>query len=269
VKAYLKLCQTNAHRALAEVPESVRVQAEIRGYLDYVELFADQVRRRILDGETIPHEEKVFSVHEPHARWINKGKAGVLAELGLPVCFLEDQHQFILHHAVLHEGVDSDMIVRFMEAEKALYPTIVSCSMDKGYHSQRNRTELDRLLDLNVLPKKGRWSKADRERETAPAFVAARRLHPGVESAIKNLNHRGLDQFWTHSEKGFVRTVALGVVVANVHRLGQIVKKQEQQYERWHRARRPKSGVKNPHPHGCGQNKESRATKQGRGVFFG
>jgi hypothetical protein len=88
VKAYLKLCQKNANRArvlleaLAEVEESSRVQAEIRRYLDYMELFADQVRRRILDGEKIPYEENVFSVHKPHTRWINKGKAGVVAELG-------------------------------------------------------------------------------------------------------------------------------------------------------------------------------------------
>ena len=39
-------------------------------------------------------------------------------------------------------------------------------------------------------------------------------------------------------EEGFVRTVALGVVAANVHRLGQIVKKQRRQYDRWHKARR-------------------------------
>ncbi len=36
----------------------------------------DQIRRRVLEGETIPHEEKLFSLFEPHTRWIMKGKAG-------------------------------------------------------------------------------------------------------------------------------------------------------------------------------------------------
>ena len=54
-------------------------------YLHYVELVVDQIRRRILGGEKIPHAEKVFSIHKPHTRWISKGKAGVLPELGLPV----------------------------------------------------------------------------------------------------------------------------------------------------------------------------------------
>ena len=64
-----------------------------------MDLLADQVRRRILEGE--PHAEKVFSIHKPHTRWISKGKAGVLAELGVPVALVEDEFQFILAHRIL------------------------------------------------------------------------------------------------------------------------------------------------------------------------
>ena len=223
VEAYLELCSKLVARAALSCEELRTLEVsidKIDNYLDHALRQIDQVRRRLIEAEKIPHAEKVFSIHEPHTGWINKGKAGILAELGLPVCFLEDQYQFILHHQVLHEGADSDMIVAFMVNAKGRYPTIISCSLDKGYHSPRNRAELDKLLDLNVLPKKGRWSKADRARETAPAFAAARRKHPGIESAINNLNHRGLDKVRTHGKEGLVRTVALGVVAANVHRLG-------------------------------------------------
>ena len=61
-----------------------------------------QVDRRLLRGETIPQEEKVF--FEEHTRWIQKGKAGVPVELGVPVCIIEDQ--FILDHKILWEGGD-------------------------------------------------------------------------------------------------------------------------------------------------------------------
>ncbi len=54
-------------------------------YLDYVGLFSDQIVRRILRGEKIPHQEKVFSIFKPFTRWIVKGKAGILQELGVPV----------------------------------------------------------------------------------------------------------------------------------------------------------------------------------------
>jgi hypothetical protein len=30
-----------------------------------------------MEGEKIPHEEKVFSIFEGHTEWISKGKAGV------------------------------------------------------------------------------------------------------------------------------------------------------------------------------------------------
>ena len=48
------------------------------------------------------------------------------------------------------------------------------------------------MLDADALPKKGGLSAADRAREADPEFAAARRRHPGVESAINGLEHRGL-----------------------------------------------------------------------------
>ena len=80
----------------------------IENYQGYGLRQLDQVRRRLLDGETIAHEEKVFSIFEPHTRWIVKGKAGVPVELGLPVCILEDQHQFVPSHVhlVQHRRVE-------------------------------------------------------------------------------------------------------------------------------------------------------------------
>jgi len=59
----------------------------------------------VLD-EKIPHEEKVFSIFEPHTEWISKGKAGVPQELGLQVCVLKDQYGFILHHLVMEQQTD-------------------------------------------------------------------------------------------------------------------------------------------------------------------
>ena len=63
----------------------------------------DQIRRRVIEDERIPHEEKVFSVFEEHTEWVSKGKAGVPVELGLRVCVLEDQFGFILHHRVMEQ----------------------------------------------------------------------------------------------------------------------------------------------------------------------
>jgi len=63
-----------------------------------------------------------------------------------------------------------------------------------------------------VLPRKGRLNRGDRVREEDPAFVAARRQHPAVESAIHNLEHRGLDRMRAYGADGFARVVALGLL---------------------------------------------------------
>jgi hypothetical protein len=65
-----------------------------------------QIDRRVLKDEIIPHEEKVFSIFEEHTEWVSKGKTGVPVELGVRVCVLEDQHQFILHHRVMWQETD-------------------------------------------------------------------------------------------------------------------------------------------------------------------
>jgi hypothetical protein len=79
---------------------------EIERYITHAERQIEQVKRRVVTGETIPHDQKVFSIFEEHTEWISKGKAGVPVELGLRVCILEDQYGFILHHRVMQKEVD-------------------------------------------------------------------------------------------------------------------------------------------------------------------
>ncbi len=99
-----------------------------------------------------------------------------------------------------------------IEAAQARCPDLRACSFDRGFHSPANRLRLDQLLEHNVLPRKGRLNRGDRVREEDPAFVAARRQHPAVESAIHNLEHRGLDRMRAYGADGFARVVALGLL---------------------------------------------------------
>ena len=91
---------------------------------------------------------------------------------------------------------------------------------------------LDEVLVDNVLPKKGRLSKAERDREQGETFAAMRRQHPAVEPAINNLEHRGLDRVRSKGREGFARTVALSVVALNVHRLGRVLRQQAREQHR-------------------------------------
>ena len=53
-----------------------------------------------------------------------------------------------------------------------MFPGFCAMSFDRGFHSPANRARLDELLVDNVLPKKGRLSKADRYREQGETFCS-------------------------------------------------------------------------------------------------
>ncbi len=186
------------------------------------------VSRRLLRGEAIPQDEKVFSIFEPNARQLAEGKAGSPAALGVPTAVVEDQYQFIIHHEIMQEGSDVCHAVPVVAAAQERFPDLRACSFDRGFHSPENRREPAAMLDLNALPKKGYLSKAERERQSEPGFAEARRQHPAVESAISCLECRGLDRVRSHGRDGFARTAASAALAANCCRLGRLLRKKRQ-----------------------------------------
>lgn len=206
--------------------------AELDAYIGHAERPIDQIRRRVLEGEKIPHEEKVFSIFQPHTEWISKGKAGVPVELGLRVCGVEDPHRFILHHQVMEKTTDDQIAVPIVAQTQARFPHLSAVSLDKGFHRPDNQIQLKAMLERVVLPKKGRLSEADKGRESEPEFVRLRRQHSAVESAINALEAHGLDKCPDHGIHGFKRYVALAVVARNLQRLGAVLREQAQQQQK-------------------------------------
>jgi transposase, IS5 family len=192
----------------------------IEQYMGHAKRQIDQIRRRVLEGETIAHHEKVFSIFEEHTEWISKGKAGVAQELGLCVCILEDQHGFILHHHVMEKQKDVDIAVMMVIEAKRRFPALSGCSFDKGFYNPGNRDELRGILDDVVMPKKGKLSRADKVVEHSEEFIEARHKHSAVESAINALENHGLDRCRDHGIEGFKRYVALAVLGRNIQILG-------------------------------------------------
>jgi hypothetical protein len=222
--------ETRVHLVLSQFPAALLEEIDL--YLSDAERQIDQIRRRVLCGQTIPHDEKVFSLFERHTEWISKGKAGVPVELGLRVAVVEDQHRFILTHEVMQKATDDQVAVSLVEAALAGFPNISSASFDKGFHSPANQIALAALVPQVVLPKKGKLSQARREHEAAPEFVDLRRQHSAVESAINALEVHGLDRCLDHGIDGFKRYVALAVVARNIQRLGAILRQQEAERHR-------------------------------------
>jgi len=229
---HLNKIQTVLDKLTASSPTELLLKAEIESYLQHAARQINQIERRVIKGETIPHKEKVFSLFDPYTEWISKGKAGVPVELGVKVCILEDQHQFILHHHVMEKQTDDQIAVFMVTEAKKRFPRLNACSFDKGFHSPANQTELAQQLDQVVLPKKGKLSNERKAVEHSEAFIKARYAHSAVESAINALEVHGLNKCPDHGIDGFKRYVALAVVARNIRRIGDILWQRDVKRER-------------------------------------
>jgi hypothetical protein len=199
----------------------------IEEYIRHAERQIDQIRRRAVLDEKIAHEEKVFSIFEPHTEWISKGKAGVSQELGLKVCVLKDQYGFLLHHRVMQQQTDDKVAVAMVQEAKDRFENLVGCSFDKGFYSPDNKSQLAHILDYVILPKKGRLSAKDKQIEHSEEFIESRRKHSAVESSINALENHGLDRCLDHGLHGFERYVALSVLARNIQILGHLLQQKD------------------------------------------
>ena len=223
---YVRQAEAALEKLDAHAPE---VAAQVRRFILHARRQGDQIRARVIRGETIPHGDKVFSLFEEHTEWIVKGKAGVPVELGVRTAFLKDQHGLVLNHRVMFGETDDKITVHFTQETQIYFPNLRTVSFDKGFYTPDNRDRLDCILQQVTLPKKGKWSEADRKRESTAAFVAARKQHPAVESTIHALQVHGLERCRDKGRAGFQRYIAWGITAYNLHRLGAILLAQERQ----------------------------------------
>jgi len=210
----------------ADIVLRLKIQ-KIQEYIAHAERQIDQIRRRVVEGESIPHSEKVFSIFEEHTEWISKGKVGISQELGIKVCIVKDQFGFILHHRVMQNETDDQVAVPIIQETKERFIELGSCSFDKGFHSPENQEKLRELLDRVVLPRKGKLSAINREIENSEEFREARRKHSAVESSINALENHGLDRCLDHGIKGFKRYVGLAVLARNIQIIGHVLQQKE------------------------------------------
>lgn len=219
---------------------------KLSSHLDCVDYQLDLVFRRVLLGETIQQHEKIYSFFEYYTEWISKGKAKAPVEFGLRVAVMDDQFGFILHSQVMHQSIDQQLVtlknideitrkqitdekitITFLEEALADFPNIQSVSFDKGFHSVPNQKTLKDLDVEVILPKKGKHSKKDQQRQSTPEFIEGRKRHAGIESCIHALENHGLDVCRDRGLPAFHRYVGCAVTARNLQVLGRHIQKHE------------------------------------------
>jgi len=186
----------------------------------------DTARRRVLQAETVPHEDKLFSIFEPHTQLYRRGKAGQPVQFGRLVMFYEDGAGFMTHHYVMSRfETDREVVVEQTRiVQVRLEDRIERASFDRGFHSPSNQQELSQLVPHVCLPKPGARQSVEQEAQAGPEYFAGVQSHPGVESTIGSLQSgNGLKRCRDRSEVGFERYVSLAVLGRNLHTLGRVL----------------------------------------------
>ena len=182
----------------------------------------DLVERRLVLKETIPHEEKVFSLFESHTELIKKGKARPAVEFGHRLLLSTEQHGLIIDYKVMEGGSEPGEILPLVQrlTERFGVGSIASLSTDKGFVSEANRQQLEEFIGEVVMPKKGRLNEVEIQRESTRQWKKLKNRHSAIESDINSLEHHGLDHCPDKGLNGYKRYVGLGVLAFNLHRIG-------------------------------------------------
>jgi len=177
------------------------------------------VDRRIIKGETIPHEEKMFSIFETYTEWVKKGKSRPSVELGKKLAITTDQFDLIVDYQIMDHEQDRDIVIALADRLLAVYK-IDSWSFDKGYWKKENKQLLQLEVPKVIIPKLGKRNKQEQEEETSRSFKRLKNKHSAIESNINELESRGLDRCPDRGYHHFKSYIGLGVCAYNLKKIG-------------------------------------------------
>jgi IS5 family transposase len=180
----------------------------------------DQARRRIIDQETVPNEEKIFSIFEPHTELLIRGKAGKPIEFGHMIQIQQVQAKFITDYQVFEtKPVEYTLLDSSIKRHKELFGKHPGqLSADKGYYeSMEQITRLEKIIEVVAINKKGNRTPAETERETDPVFRHAQRFRAGVEGTISFLKRvLGLARCYTKGWEHYAAMIGATVLAHNL-----------------------------------------------------
>ncbi len=97
----------------------------------------DQTRRRVIEGEQVPAEEKVYSIFEPHTDLIKRGKARKPVEFSHKVFLAESAQGLITDYQVLDGNpVDTSQVRGSLERHQQIFQSAPELyASDRGFYS--------------------------------------------------------------------------------------------------------------------------------------
>ena len=193
---------------------------EIAHYLPLAEQCVHQARERVLNGNAVPNDKKIFSIFEPHTELLIRGKAGKEMEFGHMVEINQVEGGLITHYATHPKRpAEPPLLVQAVETHKKIFGHVPETGAgDKGFYSKESVEKLEGMGVSKVcVAKKGRRNEEEEQREKSFWFKAAQAFRAGIEGTISVLKRAfGLRRCMREGFKRFESWVATGVLAHNL-----------------------------------------------------
>ena len=130
--------------------------AALADRLGAMQQVAQVARRRVFEGEKVPHSDKVFSIFEPHSELIKRGRRGKPIEFGHRILLTQSREKFITDYVVLEENCnDNQLLPLVLKRHEERYGSAAkSLAADKGFCPDADAyEELQEQVDYLGMPR--------------------------------------------------------------------------------------------------------------------
>jgi IS5 family transposase len=206
---------------------ALRVEAccrQLEHFIGLARRVIDQCARRVLRGETVPADQKLYSIFEPHTDLIKRGKAYKPVEFGHKVFLAESRRGLITDYRILDGNpADKDQLEPSVARHRERFGTVPELyAADRGFHDREASARVETQgVKLLAIPQCGGTKTAERHaHEKSRAFKRAQAFRSGIEGRISVLfRGRGMKRCrWTGPER-FELFVGAAVLANNLLRI--------------------------------------------------
>ena len=190
---------------------------EIRHYLALSEQVYDQTYRRVIQGESVPADQKVVSIFEEHTDIIIKDSRDT--HYGHKICLTGGASNLILDCMILEGNpADTELVEQMLDRQQQIYGRYpLKVALDGGFASKDNLSKAKEREIKDVCFAKKRGLKQEDMCRSEYVYKKLRRFRAGIESGISWLKRSfGLTRCTWKGFRSFKCYVLASVVAANL-----------------------------------------------------
>lgn len=212
---------------------------ELRRKIDhYCQLGArviGQSRRRVLEGEQVATEEKIYSIFETHTDLIKRGKIQKPIEFGHKIFLAESAHGLITQYRVLEGNPPDHVHVKpSLERHQETFGWAPAWySSDRGFFSDENIKACPQVK-LVCIPQRGGKRTSQRQAfERSPEFKKGQRFRAGIEGRISVLfRGRGMKRCLAEGRDRFEVLIGAAVLTNNLMNIAHLLNQKQKRLRR-------------------------------------